>query len=169
MEVRIIDDGGEVVEVPPQLDTDGRRAVSRVGEIWIRGETVFAGYLQRDGPLLRDDFSADNFFRTGDVGFFDGSGYVTVCDRAKDMVCACAPPRCAGVYLNQHMHAPSRPERRFCVVERTCTAPRLRRRCLSTAPWRRQLSLACPTRLWARQSPVRGADMRDCASCVKHA
>lgn len=51
----------------------------------LAGPTVFEGYLQRDGGLKRDDF-VDGFFRTGDVGYFDSLGYITVCDRAKDMV-----------------------------------------------------------------------------------
>jgi hypothetical protein len=167
MEVRLIDDGGELVEVPPRLDADGR-AVSRVGEIWIRGETVFAGYLQRDGQLSRDDFSDDGFFRTGDVGYVDSSGFITVCDRAKDMVrawrrrarCFAAdetPARTLSWHvpeLGPHMHA--RSCRRCWWVERTCTAPRLNLRYPSTALSRRLLSLVCQTTLWARQSPARG-------------
>ena len=84
MEARIVDELGTVVRVPTTLD-DGERAVSRVGEIWIRGDTLFPGYTDQ-GRLLRSDFSRDSFFRTGDVGSWDSLGYITVCDRAKDMV-----------------------------------------------------------------------------------
>lgn len=83
MEARLLDERGEVVHVPETRD--GARVVSRVGEILIRGGTVFSGYSAQGG-LLRGDFSSDAFFRTGDVGFWDSLGYITVCDRAKDLI-----------------------------------------------------------------------------------
>ena len=83
MQARLVDELGKVVRIP--ATRSGERAVSRVGEIWIRGGTLFPGYSDKGG-LLRTDFSSDSFFRTGDVGAWDSLGYITVCDRAKDMV-----------------------------------------------------------------------------------
>ena len=83
MHARLVDKLGDVVHIP--ATRGGERAVSRVGEIWIRGDTVFSGY-SNNGELLHSDFSSDSFFRTGDVGAWDSLGYITVCDRVKDMV-----------------------------------------------------------------------------------
>lgn len=83
MEARLLDECGEIVHVP--ANHGGGRVVSRVGEIWIRGATLFSGYCEQ-GRLLRGDFASDSFFRTGDVGCWDSLRYLTVVDRAKDMV-----------------------------------------------------------------------------------
>ena len=83
MQARLVDELGKVVHIP--AIRGGERAMSRVGEIWIRGDTVFSGYTEK-GELLCGDFSSDSFFRTGDVGVWDSLEYITVCDRAKDFV-----------------------------------------------------------------------------------
>ena len=83
MQTRLVDELGAAVHIP--ANCGGERAVSRVGEIWIRADTVFSGYSEK-GELLRGDFSSDSFFRTGDVGAWDSLGYITVCDRAKSMI-----------------------------------------------------------------------------------
>ena len=83
MEARLLDERGEIVHLPETRD--GARVVSRVGEILIRGGTVFAGYSAQDG-LLRGDFSSDAFFRTGDVGFWDSLGYSA---RTRGLLGAC--------------------------------------------------------------------------------
>ncbi len=77
-----MDGQGAVIALPPP-SRDGVRATSGVGEVEIRGPTVFAGYLHQSEQQRKESFSADGFFRTGDVGFFDSCGYLTVCDRAK--------------------------------------------------------------------------------------
>jgi malonyl-CoA/methylmalonyl-CoA synthetase len=56
-----------------------------VGGIQIRGENVFAGYW-RMPDKTREEFTADGYFRTGDVGVVDGEGYVTIVGRAKDLI-----------------------------------------------------------------------------------
>jgi O-succinylbenzoic acid--CoA ligase len=55
-----------------------------VGEIEVRGPTVFAGYLGdgiRGSPAL-----ADGWFRTGDAGRLDDDGYLYVIDRRDDLI-----------------------------------------------------------------------------------
>jgi long-chain acyl-CoA synthetase len=62
-----------------ELDEAGR------GEIQIKGPTVFAGY--RDNPEAnRDSFTADGWFRSGDLGCLDGEGYVYVTGRLKELI-----------------------------------------------------------------------------------
>ncbi|MER6995538.1 AMP-dependent synthetase/ligase [Streptomyces sp. NPDC000410] len=55
------------------------------GEILVRGETVFAGYLRGDGGVesARD---ADGWFATGDVGRIDEDGYLWLTDRKKELI-----------------------------------------------------------------------------------
>ncbi len=53
------------------------------GELWIRGPMVCRGYL--DQNLNAEAFDGD-WFRTGDVGFLDADGYVTLTGRAKDII-----------------------------------------------------------------------------------
>jgi fatty-acyl-CoA synthase len=56
-----------------------------VGELWVRGPVVTAGYWNRP-EATADTFGADGWLRTGDVGRADASGYVQVLDRMKDMI-----------------------------------------------------------------------------------
>ncbi len=56
-----------------------------IGGIQIKGENVFAGYW-RMPEKNREEFTADGYFRTGDVGTFDSDGYVSIVGRAKDLI-----------------------------------------------------------------------------------
>jgi long-chain acyl-CoA synthetase len=68
------------------LDDDGKHLeIGAVGEIAIRGPQVMAGYWQRADETAKV-MTADNFFRTGDIGVMDASGQVKIVDRKKDMI-----------------------------------------------------------------------------------
>jgi malonyl-CoA/methylmalonyl-CoA synthetase len=55
------------------------------GEIQVKSPTVFAGYWNR--PELRGtEFSADGWFKTGDIGRIDADGYVEIVGRSKDLI-----------------------------------------------------------------------------------
>lgn len=56
-----------------------------VGQLEIRGPNVFAGYW-RDPGKTRGEFTADAWFKTGDLGRIDADGYVYIVGRAKDLV-----------------------------------------------------------------------------------
>ena len=56
-----------------------------VGTLEVKGPNVFAGYW-RDEEKTRSEFSADGWFKTGDVGRVDRNGYVHIVGRAKDLV-----------------------------------------------------------------------------------
>ena len=63
---------------------DGEPAdVGVEGELWIRGPMVCRGYM--DEALTASAF-ADGWFHTGDVGFLDAEGYVTLTGRVKDII-----------------------------------------------------------------------------------
>ena len=65
---------------------DGRRdaATGTIGEIWVRGATVTAGYL--NNPDANAASFVDGWFRSGDLGSRDADGYLFVNGRLKDII-----------------------------------------------------------------------------------
>lgn len=66
---------------------DGGAALpaGEIGNIEVRGPNVFLGYW-RLPEKTREEFTADGWFKTGDVGRFDANGYLTIVGRSKDLV-----------------------------------------------------------------------------------
>lgn len=56
-----------------------------IGMIEVRGPNVFAGYW-RNPEKTAAELWPDGFFITGDLGSFDGQGYLTISGREKDLV-----------------------------------------------------------------------------------
>ena len=56
-----------------------------VGSIEVKGPNVFSGYWEME-ELAKIDFHDDGFFITGDLGFFDSSGYLNISGRNKDLI-----------------------------------------------------------------------------------
>jgi len=73
VDVRIVDDQGS------ELPRDG----ASVGEIEVRGPWVISGYFKGAGGKVVDD---EGWFRTGDVAHMDADGFLTITDRAKDVI-----------------------------------------------------------------------------------
>jgi len=68
------------------LNEDGEQLpLGEAGEIGIKGPQVMAGYWNQPEET-RKAFTADGYFKSGDIGFMDGDGYVTIVDRIKDMI-----------------------------------------------------------------------------------
>jgi len=68
------------------VDEDGNPlGPGKVGFIQVRGPNVFSGYWQMP-EKTREEFTADGFFRTGDMGSWDADGYVCISGRSKDLV-----------------------------------------------------------------------------------
>jgi long-chain acyl-CoA synthetase len=55
------------------------------GELLIRSDTIFAGYL-KDDEATRAVMAGDGWLRSGDVGAIDEDGFVTITDRKKDII-----------------------------------------------------------------------------------
>jgi acyl-CoA synthetase (AMP-forming)/AMP-acid ligase II len=58
----------------------------QVGQIEIRGGAVMRGYWRRPDETAMT-LTGDGWLRTGDAGYLDEEGYLTLCDRIKDMIC----------------------------------------------------------------------------------
>ena len=56
-----------------------------IGGIQVRGPNVFKGYW-RMPEKTAEEFTADDYFRTGDVGKIDERGYITIVGRSKDLI-----------------------------------------------------------------------------------
>ncbi len=66
-------------------ETGRRLPAGDAGMIEIRGPNVFAGYWGMP-EKTREEFRADGFFISGDLGRIDERGYVYVLGRGKDLV-----------------------------------------------------------------------------------
>jgi len=56
-----------------------------IGDMQLRGPNVFKGYW-RQPDKTSASFSADGWFKTGDLGFREKDGYITLCGRSKDLI-----------------------------------------------------------------------------------
>lgn len=66
-------------------DGDGTTlAFGEVGEIMVRGDAVMPGYWRNDEATAKT--IVNGWLLTGDMGFMDKDGYVTMQDRSKDMI-----------------------------------------------------------------------------------
>ncbi len=56
-----------------------------IGAIQVQGPNVFKGYW-RMPEKTAEEFTADGYFKTGDIGKVDERGYVTIVGRSKDLI-----------------------------------------------------------------------------------
>lgn len=75
VDLKIVDEDGS------RLPHDGEAA----GELYVRGNAITSGYFKNDEANAAA-FDAEGWFGTGDVATIDGDGYLTITDRAKDLI-----------------------------------------------------------------------------------
>lgn len=71
--LRVMGDGGQSLPA------------GEVGGIEVQGPNVFQGYW-RMPEKTKEEFTADGFFKTGDVGKIDERGYIHIVGRSKDLI-----------------------------------------------------------------------------------
>ncbi|TXJ11294.1 MAG: malonyl-CoA synthase [Alicycliphilus sp.] len=71
--LRVANDAGNVLPM------------GEVGAIQVRGPNIFKGYW-RMPEKTAEEFTADGWFKTGDVGVVDERGYVRIVGRSKDLI-----------------------------------------------------------------------------------
>ena len=62
-----------------------RTKISDEGEVLVKGPAVFQGYHNRP-DLTAATFDEDGWFRTGDLGWIDRDGYVSITGRMKEVI-----------------------------------------------------------------------------------
>jgi fatty-acyl-CoA synthase len=68
------------------MGEDGHEApTGEVGEVQIKGPTVFAGYYGQPEATAAA-FTDDGWFRSGDLGYLDADGCLFIAGRAKDLI-----------------------------------------------------------------------------------
>ena len=71
--LRVQDDDGQVLPT------------GEIGAIQVKGPNIFKGYWKMP-EKTKEEFTADGYFKTGDVGKIDDRGYVTIVGRSKDLI-----------------------------------------------------------------------------------
>jgi acyl-CoA synthetase (AMP-forming)/AMP-acid ligase II len=72
VEIRIADEDGAALPL------------GGVGEIWVKGALVMAGYWNQ--PEANAASFSDGWFKTGDIGYLDSDRFITIVDRKKDVI-----------------------------------------------------------------------------------
>jgi fatty-acyl-CoA synthase len=75
VDLKIVDEDGK------RLPHDGEAA----GELYVRGNAITSGYFENE-EANATAFDADGWFGTGDVATIDANGFLTITDRAKDLI-----------------------------------------------------------------------------------
>lgn len=73
------------VSLRVQSDNGKTLPTDEVGAIQVKGPNVFKGYW-RMPEKTAEEFTADGYFKTGDVGKIDSRGYVAIVGRSKDLI-----------------------------------------------------------------------------------
>jgi long-chain acyl-CoA synthetase len=55
------------------------------GELEVKGPSIFSGYWKNDKETA-EAFTADGWFKTGDIGNVDGDGFLSITDRKKELL-----------------------------------------------------------------------------------
>ena len=73
------------VDLRVQDDAGATLSANEIGNIQVKGPNIFQGYW-RMPEKTKEEFTADGFFRTGDVGKIGLDGYITIVGRSKDLI-----------------------------------------------------------------------------------
>lgn len=74
------------VEVVILDDQDNVLPTGSIGEVSIRGENVTLGYANNPKANKENFTTRENYFRTGDQGYFDPEGFLVLTGRLKELI-----------------------------------------------------------------------------------
>jgi malonyl-CoA/methylmalonyl-CoA synthetase len=78
VKLRLVSDSGKVIKAQKGSDSD-------IGGVQVKGPNIFIGYW-RMPEKTKEEFTADGWFKTGDVGRWDADGYLNLIGRSKDLI-----------------------------------------------------------------------------------
>ena len=73
------------VDVRVAKDDDSTALPNEIGHLQLKGPNVLAGYWQMPEKTA-EEFTADGYFKTGDMGVVSADGYISIVGRSKDLV-----------------------------------------------------------------------------------
>jgi len=83
--------------------------IAEDGEILMSGANLFRGYWQNDAPNKTDTgqetFTADGWFRTGDIGELDDEGFLRITGRKKEMIITAGGKNVAPTVLEDRLRS----------------------------------------------------------------
>ena len=97
LDIEVVEGWGLSESCAPALNIDGVRKLGSVGkampsvemklsehsEVLLKGAGIFSGYYGMDSS---DAFDGEGYFKTGDLGFMDSDGHLTITGRSKDIL-----------------------------------------------------------------------------------
>mmetsp|Transcript_8992 Transcript_8992/g.21036 ORF Transcript_8992/g.21036 Transcript_8992/m.21036 type:complete len:766 (-) Transcript_8992:88-2385(-) len=83
-EPEITDSAGVPYMATDTVHSDGKPCGGR-GEVWLRGPNLTSGYYKMEAKTA-EDFDADGWFHTGDIGMLSPGGALRIVDRKKNLV-----------------------------------------------------------------------------------
>jgi acyl-CoA synthetase (AMP-forming)/AMP-acid ligase II len=66
-------------------ETGSELGPGQPGELWLRGPQVMQGYLHQP-EATAEAIDHEGWLRTGDIGWADDEGYITIVDRLKELI-----------------------------------------------------------------------------------
>ncbi|MEV6652050.1 AMP-dependent synthetase/ligase [Streptomyces sp. NPDC051219] len=75
--------------------------IAQDGEVWVSGDTVFAGYL--NNAKATEAALREGWFATGDVGHLDGDGYLVITGRKKEIIITSGGKSVAPLVLEEQL------------------------------------------------------------------
>jgi long-chain acyl-CoA synthetase len=73
------------IDVKITDDDEQELETYEIGEVCVQGDNVMVGYYKQP-EATAEAFTADGWLKTGDLGFLDSDGYLTLVDRKKDLI-----------------------------------------------------------------------------------
>jgi malonyl-CoA/methylmalonyl-CoA synthetase len=68
------------------VDADAKPVpIGVTGQLQVKGDNVFPGYWRMEEKTA-EEFTADAFFKTGDLATIDADGYISIVGRSKDLI-----------------------------------------------------------------------------------